>query len=1624
MFLDNGQKNATICLNMIVKNESHIIEKTLQNLCDKMQFSYWVISDTGSTDDTPMIITEFFKKKNIPGELNHDEWKNFAHNRTLALDQAYNKTDLLLVFDADDELHGDFVAPTEVKYDQYHLKFGDPNGTNYTRVLMINNRKKFKYLSVIHEFISCCEPNCRDTIIDGNYYVVSGRSGSRNKNPNKYLDDAKVLEAAHKEALLENDPLHLRYAFYCGNSYKDCGRYEDAIKWYKTTLAQNNWGQEKYMSCFYMYECYGKLDQQQNAFYYLVEAFKYDDQRVECLHPLLVHYCCNGMYNVAYNYYRIVKNFYENKYINTTLNDKLFLDVGKYNFHVPYYMILIADKVQEYQTVIRMYEIIFAKKYRMFETWWVKNLLYNMQFFFTHTSDPEFVRNANEYFRYLHENKVPLSSFSFLRDYHKYGINLDYVFPPKITERVTIFNEEQCKSCKNILIYTGFSEEDWNYSYMIEKALGGSEKAAAYIAREFSKDYTIYITGGVKDAVYDNVRYVHTYKVNDLIDKTPFHTVIISRYISFLEMFSSISTYQIYLWAHDTHFLPYGCNLTGEQIVSKWEKYITGCICLTEWQKNNYINAYPELKDKITLINNGLDISKFCKSVDIKVKNRFIYTSCSERGLKTVIKLWPAILAKMPDASLVISSYNKFPKNDDEKEIKKNISNYPSITHMGKLGVADLYHEMMHAEYWLYPCVFPETSCITALEMLMNEVICLYYPCAALPDTMQDYGIQIREGNELEKLFAITDEQKAVMRKRGRQYAESCSWTKRCRQWESLLFKDQMNTSIKDVEQIEPEVVKVEPEVVKVEPVVVKVEPVITKVTKPVKDPESDEWIFFAPNWYKENILDDYFDALKSKYNVTYTKDKDYVLNSKSKKVSFVMYFLDTDVIEELMKRGVEISLFNTEPLTISKRINDLINTVKRCPHPNPKIYDYSKSNIKILNTYGLDFTEYLPYEITDKENTYLSTLYKDTAKLYDFGLISADNPCSCIRRQDVVDFLNKNGFTVKLISGFKNARDEELAKCKIILNIHGKYLDEPSNVFEHIRCDRLLNAGFKVLSEENYKLDPGFITRFPNMKIIEYNDFLDKNIYNDPWFGFQEKESNTNLCKRKIIDCFIFYNELDLLKYRLNVLKDVVDYFVLVEATLSHVGNEKPLYYDQNKEYFKEFADKIIHVIVDDFPFNSSNINIKNNDQWKNEHHQRNCISRGVSRLDVNDQDLFIVADLDEIPDPKVLNKLKITQDKIQAYRFEQDFYYYNLNSKRQEKWYHSKIISHEYKKHINISFQDIRFLGCPNLPKGGWHLSYFGSPDFIKNKLENFTHQEYNNKEIINIDHIKKQITTCDDLFNRPGQNKMHKIDIEDNNYLPPMYETYLRPYYVTNQRSYRDTEMTTKYLDMPRIDTSSKKTDGKNYCFIHSSTPETGDTYRLDHLICRLKETKCIDIFENIIINNVGTPIDNNYDDKKIILINDPESINLFEMTTLNKLRDFSSNNSDMRILYLHTKGVSYSKNFKAVNDWIDQMLYFLVEKHPICTEVLSRGFDTVGCNYLRDYRRSIPVHYSGNFWWASSKYLATLPKMHESTTNKADTEFWLCKNNPIMYIMDTSNVDQYIYKYPREKYADEE
>lgn len=261
-----------------------------------------------------------------------------------------------------------------------------------------------------------------------------------------------------------------------------------------------------------------------------------------------------------------------------------------------------------------------------------------------------------------------------------------------------------------------------------------------------------------------------------------------------------------------------------------------------------------------------------------------------------------------------------------------------------------------------------------------------------------------------------------------------------------------------------------------------------------------------------------------------------------------------------------------------------------------------------------------------------------------------------------------------------------------------------------------------------------------------------------------------------KIVDCFIFYNELEMLSYRLNCLAFCVDYFVIVESRYTHSGKEKELFFENNKHLFEEFNSKIIHIIIDQLPYLYPNIDYSKNQQWTNEHFQRNSIKNGVDKIVLNDEDIIIVSDLDEIPDFNLLSCVKNNEIIINnIFSLEQDFYYYNLNSKIVNNWYCCKILSYKKYKELNLPFQDIRHLNCKNIRRGGWHLSYFGDKHFIQNKIQHFGHQEYNNDNYTNLETIDTRITNQTDLYGRENE-KIVKIPIKSNTYLPHHYEKYL--------------------------------------------------------------------------------------------------------------------------------------------------------------------------------------------------------------------------------------------------------
>lgn len=265
-----------------------------------------------------------------------------------------------------------------------------------------------------------------------------------------------------------------------------------------------------------------------------------------------------------------------------------------------------------------------------------------------------------------------------------------------------------------------------------------------------------------------------------------------------------------------------------------------------------------------------------------------------------------------------------------------------------------------------------------------------------------------------------------------------------------------------------------------------------------------------------------------------------------------------------------------------------------------------------------------------------------------------------------------------------------------------------------------------------------------------------------------------------KIIDSFIFYNELDLLTYRLNLLNNIVDYFIIVESTHTFIGKEKKLFFNENKHLFENFTNKIIHIIVDDLPYKYPNVNIANNDVWHNEFFQRNAISRGINYIEnLTESDLIIISDIDEIPDPYTLDKIKQGTIIVDFNILELDLYYYNLNTRfNKYKCVACKIISYKKYKELNVNCTTIRRMDCSKILNGGWHLSYFGDKYCIQNKIQNFSHQELNIESYTDLKNIEKRMQNSIDLFGR--NHSIEKIKIEDNTYLPIDYSKYLSKYY----------------------------------------------------------------------------------------------------------------------------------------------------------------------------------------------------------------------------------------------------
>ena len=497
------------------------------------------------------------------------------------------------------------------------------------------------------------------------------------------------------------------------------------------------------------------------------------------------------------------------------------------------------------------------------------------------------------------------------------------------------------------------------------------------------------------------------------------------------------------------------------------------------------------------------------------------------------------------------------------------------------------------------------------------------------------------------------------------------------------------------------------------------------------------------------------------------------------------------------------------------------------------------------------------------------------------------------------------------------------------------------------------------------------------------------------------KKAAQQPIKERKVYDGFLFYNELDLLELRLNELNDVVDKFVLVESNVTFTGKPKPYYYEENKEKFSKFADKIIHIKVDDSPVTDN--------PWNTEEYQRNAIYRGLTNC--QPEDIIIISDVDEIPKVKAIenydpsNGISILQQKTSYYYFNcvTNFLWWNVKI---GPWSEvQKISANDTRTHSNGRFV---------ISEGGWHFTCLGGVDVILNKLNAFSHKEYNTDHFRDKANLETKIKNGWDMYERVGTLTAYEPISDD-------YPKYIRD----NQQKYIDSGF------IREIKPVTLPIDQKKYDKLKELNPSLYDEiftqggymmYEED-----IKDTVFVDVGANIGVTVIqalslqakrvlafepeNTNLDNlhdltgEYDNvniypyavyntaRSIQVTNDGMTSNMFTVTesdqsalavTLNEVVGLLQKD-ERAVLKLDCEGAEYDIIYNAPKEAVQRFESLFLEIHnDLVTEYINGGDKLI--EYITDLGYTCEkLPFTSGMWY------------DDGTFHPTDNAFYKCKKN---------------------------
>lgn len=763
-------------LTMIVKNAGDEFEKVLLN--NLLHIDSWTILDTGSTDNTINIINKVLVGKK-PGKLYQETFVNFCDTRNRCLDLASNdnkNSKFTLMLDDTYIINGNFRDTLNIlRDDQYANSYSiyiRSNDMEYVSNRLIKTNSNLRYIYKIHEIISS-ENNINVCIPISDFYIFDEQSEYMltRSIDRKQFDLMLLFEMLKEES---NNPRHL---YYIAQTYMSLEQWETAYIYFmkRIEFVPEGYIQEKIDSYFEAARlCNFRLNKDWEYCKELyLKAYELDSTRPDSLYFIGLHYYFETIKSVElkeYNYEQAYKYLQKAFELGHPINSQYNLKLSMSYYFLPKYLVELCYKYNNYQLGIKACE----------------------RFFSVIKSDKKSnEKDKDNDYNYMKSWK---NIFECLKP-------LDLLKP--VSEMLIPIKPILCFLCDG-----GFS--NWSGSSIAKIGLGGSETFIIEMARNiqsFGKYDVIVFCKCDNDEIVDSVRYIDLNNLFNILPSLEIDTCIISRYTEYLALASKLNIKHIYFSLHDL-------DPTGSVI--PLPKNCHKILCLSNWHINYFTNNFPLFKNITESFGYGIDHSLF--NVDDKLKKkhklkkdsfRFIYSSFANRGLLILLQMWPKIISLYPNSSLdIFVDLNNYWLLNHYKEqvqkIKALLETYPksmNIINHGWIDKITLYRDYWSkADIWLYPCIFMETFCHTALEAAASKTLIITNDLAALPETVSEYGIIIKgdpnhiswqeEAINILKLYYNEPEQFNINIEQNYKRSLNLSWNKRAEEFNNKYLKN------------------------------------------------------------------------------------------------------------------------------------------------------------------------------------------------------------------------------------------------------------------------------------------------------------------------------------------------------------------------------------------------------------------------------------------------------------------------------------------------------------------------------------------------------------------------------------------------------------------------------------------------------------------------------------------------------------------------------------------------------------------------------------------------------------------------------------------------------------------